>query len=102
MTNVRSLIRDTSQRYRFVVISQGEPGLSKYLQEHELAVPAIMLPPTSAAFSDIWKAGTPQTIVVGSNGAVVKAWPGAYSGAVKAEVERYFGVRLASDVNTPL
>jgi hypothetical protein len=73
-------------------------GLSKYLRGHNLLIPAITSLPTDGALTAIWTGGTPQTIVVGQDGVVMKAWPGAYSQPVKAEVERYFSVTLPIDV----
>lgn len=38
--------------------------------------------------------GTPRTIVVSRDGAVVRDWVGAYTNATLQEVEQFFGVDL--------
>jgi len=38
--------------------------------------------------------GTPQTLVISSDGHVQKNWMGAYAGATKSEIEAYFEVHL--------
>jgi hypothetical protein len=38
--------------------------------------------------------GTPMTIVVGTDGKVLKAWSGAFQGQVEQEIERFFNVEL--------
>lgn len=38
--------------------------------------------------------GTPQTLVISSEGRILKSWFGAYSGPVAQEVEEYFSIRL--------
>src|SRR4029453_16252510 len=38
--------------------------------------------------------GTPHTVVVSPQGQLLRSWIGAYTGAVKRDVERFFQVRL--------
>jgi hypothetical protein len=39
-------------------------------------------------------ASTPQTIVIGSDGKVLKNWVGAFTSRVQPEIEQFFEVRL--------
>ena len=94
MPNWQQLIQATQAKYRFVVISSEQDGLEAYLDRHALPLPVVTEILDAAIFDRIKAGGTPQTIVVGQDGIVKKAWRGAYRAATKAEVEQYFGVTL--------
>jgi hypothetical protein len=37
---------------------------------------------------------TPATLVIGSNGAVIRTWMGAYTEATRSEIEKFFSLTL--------
>jgi hypothetical protein len=39
---------------------------------------------------------TPQTILLSSSGRVERVWQGAFVGRQQLEIEKYFGIRLAT------
>jgi hypothetical protein len=39
---------------------------------------------------------TPETIVVDTDGKVIHAWVGAFTGSTKREIERFFSIHLPS------
>jgi len=100
MSNWQKLIQEAGQRYRFIAVSPTEAGLGKYLREYNLTIPAVTSLPNDGVLEAVWIGGTPQTIVVGPDGVVMKAWSGAYGRPVKTEIERYFGVTLPIDVTS--
>ncbi len=94
MPNWQRLIDGARQRYRFVAVSFSENGLAEYLQRYRLLLPAITSLPRGGVFDQIRAGGTPQTIVVGPDGTVRRAWLGACSSQTKLEVEHFFGISL--------
>jgi hypothetical protein len=87
------MIRSLVGKYRFVGISLTSDGLKAYLEKSPLSFPIYSDLP-GRIFSAYTFGGTPQTIVVSGEGKVLKNWKGAYTDALKQEVEAYFGVEL--------
>lgn len=87
---VAALERQTRGRYRFIALT-GEAavaapsGLPRGTIHTALGVRARRL----HGFS-----GTPHTMVISPEGRVLQSWPGAYTGATKRAVERFFKVDL--------
>lgn len=94
----RALINRVSdhagQRFRFIGITTvPHKEAAAYLSTHELTFPAYA--DVSETWAKAYKLGvTPQTIVVGRGGRVLKVWSGAFTGNTKTEVESYFSVKL--------
>lgn len=93
MPNWQALIRAKSRNFHFVVVSLSAPDLKQYLDANKLALPAVVpTPEKNPTIGGV--TGTPQTIVVGTDGIVQKVWFGAYTPDVKHDVEAFFGLDL--------
>ena len=74
-------------------LSLSSDGLPKYISDTGLSFPVFA--DISIKTRSIYHlGGTPDTIVVSSDGKVIKHWQGAYVGSTKYEVESYFNVTL--------
>ncbi len=97
MPNWQALISAKGQSFRFIAVSLSAPDLKHYLEANKLALPAV-LPffEKNPILSGV--TATPQTIVVGPDGVVRRAWLGAYTPEIKHEVETFFGMSLPISV----
>jgi peroxiredoxin len=97
--NFNALVSAVQSRYNVLAYTAVLLNLNEYRTQTGLSVPVI----TDDA-TDIRRLlklhGTPQTMVVGSDGKVVKNWEGAYSGATLTDIEKYFSVSLPGAVQT--
>jgi redoxin len=91
--NIRMLANLREDSYRFIGVSLSETSLSEYLNAHKFDFP-IYKNVSPDSMRGLGIAGTPQTIVVSSEGKVLKNWVGAYGQRLKAEVEAYFDISL--------
>lgn len=92
-SNIKYLAQHAGAGYRFVGISLSSQGLAAYLRDHNLGFPVYDEPsqPTSVAY----KLGpTPQTIVVSTDGRVLRSWTGSYGGINRLLIERFFRISL--------
>ena len=93
LDNLRTLIDQRGKDYRFIGISLSQEGLEEYLSIQTLPFPVYIDIPKESG--DAYKmGGTPQTVVVSSQGQVLQSWVGAYVGDQKSQVEAYFKVTL--------
>ena len=92
LANIQSLARQNRNKYAFYGVSLTDTGLRDYIENKPMGfevyslardTPASLLPP-----------GTPTTIVINSDGIIVKKWDGAFIGHGRQEVERFFGCSL--------
>lgn len=91
--NFKTLIEQKSSEYRFVGVSLSSSKLPEYIANHSLTIPIY------TGLSDETKkkyrlGGTPQTIVISTEGRIVKNWIGAYASDQKSQVEAFFHVSL--------
>lgn len=91
--NMKALYAADSDKYRFVGVSLVSQNLAKYVSDKREPFPVYLLGSKDVA-AQLHVAGTPETIVVGSDGKVIHAWEGVYIQKNQAEVEKYFGVKL--------
>jgi peroxiredoxin len=93
--NFKAMGTATHSEYRLVPISLTSAGLSKYVEKNRLVFPVFADPivPKGGGFS---YSGTPETLVISRDGTVKRVWRGAFTKAVKREVEDYLGVYLPS------
>jgi len=89
---VHALERATRGRYRFVAVTTAG-GDERQTRASGLPVP------TYWGWSETGRQsyqlrGTPHTVVIAPTGRVLRSWIGAYTGAARAELERYFQVDL--------
>lgn len=90
--SVELLAYNIKDKHRFIALALMSNDLKQYLEEKTVSFPVSR----SFRIYSSYKlgSGTPQTIVVSSEGSVLKNWHGAYSGTVKDEVEAYFSIHL--------
>lgn len=91
--NVNALVEQTRGKYRFVGLSLSSNGLKEYAARHDMKFPVYTDLPFSVT-SAYKLSGTPQTIVVSTDGRVVRNWTGAFADDFKGEVESFFSARL--------
>jgi len=91
-SNVEALVRQTRGRYRVVGIAASAdiPAAVKD-GATPIAVLTSVAPSTLAAYGF---RSTPQTVVVGQDGRVLKSWTGAYQGEQAENIKSFFGVQL--------
>lgn len=90
--NVEALLKQSRGRYRIVGVA-ASAEIPTALNGSRLSLPYLTSvdPDTLAAYGF---RSTPQTVVVGQDGRVLKSWTGAYQGAQAQDVARYFDVKL--------
>jgi peroxiredoxin len=91
--NVNLLEEQTRGRYRLFGISLSNENLPEYVKRHGFGFPVYLAPPADGLLQYKLK-GTPKTVIVASNGQVMKAWTGAYTGTQKDSIEDFLDVRL--------
>ncbi len=92
--NIRTLSTHINSSNRFIGISLSSENLKNYLIQCGFNIPVItnLDKSTIAAYKF---GGTPQTLVISSDGRVLQNWSGAYKNEIKDEIESYFGVKLS-------
>ncbi len=90
--NVRALVAETKGRYRVVGVST-TPVTPEFMRTNQLDFDVVdsVTPDVARRYG---LSGTPQTIVVSTNGRVLQSWNGVFSGAQQQEVEAYFRLHL--------
>lgn len=93
LDSVKTLAKSLKGTHRFATISLSEDKLQEYIAEKDFQFPvyAGLTPKTLMAYK---LGGTPQTMVLSSDGRVQKNWMGAYAGETKSEIESYFNIQL--------
>ncbi len=90
--NVAALFFGVKDTHRAVALSlQADVGESAKRFPPNVAV---YVDPSKDMYDPYHLGPTPATLVVSSGGRVLKSWVGAYAGAVRTEVEAYFGLSL--------
>jgi hypothetical protein len=90
---MNALIRAAGPKYDFVPISLTESGVPEFWSKAGAATAVYVtpFPETRQAFG---LGATPQTIVLGSDGVILKNWRGAYTGSLLHEVDSVLSVQL--------
>ena len=90
--NVEALVSQSRGRYRVIGIAATDETPAA-LNRSNSSLPFLKSVDrdTLAAYGF---RGTPQTVVVGEGGRVLKSWTGAYQGAQARDISRYFDVHL--------
>ena len=90
---VKTLAENLKGRYRVLGLSLSADGLQKYVTDSGLEFPVYgdVSADTRSAYH---LGGTPDTILVSTDGRVMKHCPGAYVGSTKADIESYFNAHL--------
>jgi thiol-disulfide isomerase/thioredoxin len=90
--NLRALASQTADRVRVVGLSLSDQGLKEYVEQK---LPTVRVVNPDARTIAAYKLnGTPETILVSSQGIVLRVWKGAYADSMQREVEEYFRVKL--------
>jgi AhpC/TSA family len=92
LDNLKAVLSAVTRSHRVIALSL-EPDVQDYIKKTGLEVP-IYVKPSQRIFAAYGLGPTPLTLVVAPDGKVIRSWVGAYSGAVKSEVESYFQVKL--------
>ena len=93
LDNLKTLIDQKGNEYRFIGISLSREELEKYIADHQLTFPVYTDIPQEVG--EAYKmGGTPQTIVISTQGQVIQNWVGAYTGDQKSQINAYFNVSL--------
>lgn len=92
--NIKHLHEQANARYRFLGISIEADNLDKALLNYGIAFPVYTQPSKNSL--RVYKfSSTPQTIVISSDGEVIKNWIGDYSYSnTKKEIEIFLDVKL--------
>lgn len=90
---ISMLAAKAGSEIRFVGLSLSETGLLEYLVSHPMPF-EIFSGVEPRAIESYNLAGTPRTLVIASDGTVVRNWEGAYAGDLRDEVERFFDVSI--------
>lgn len=90
--NIRSLAGQTSERLRLIGVSLSQDGLAEYVAQNFPSVKVIK--PDAKTITAYKLSGTPTTILVSSQGVVLRVWKGAYNDSIRQELEEYFHVKL--------
>ena len=88
-----ALYEQTRDRVRFVGLSLSEQNLVDYLASNAIAYPVLTRLPSEVVI-DYRLGGTPQTIVVASDGRVLKNWMGAFQNSNRSEIQSFLNVQL--------
>lgn len=93
LANVKDLAQQVDGRFRFVALSLSDDKLREYVTDKQLNfnVYGGISSETRSAYK---LGGTPETIVVSSDGRVQKVWYGAYVPDTAQDVEKYFHAQL--------
>ncbi|HJP95129.1 MAG TPA: TlpA disulfide reductase family protein [Pyrinomonadaceae bacterium] len=90
--NISSLASQTGDSLRIIGLSLSPEGLIDYVA-HRFP-PVKVIKPDSRTITAYKLSGTPETILVSSEGVVLKVWKGAYGDSTQRELEEYFHVKL--------
>lgn len=92
MECLRTVVGHASN-YRVIGLSLTDKDLREYVQRNQLGFPVYVT--SGRSNIKLLKAhGTPETIVVSTEGKVTNVWVGAYGGKKKLEIQKVFGVVL--------
>jgi hypothetical protein len=93
MDNFKTLVDNAGGKYRFIGVSLSEESLREYVAKNDLTLPVYFGPSTETRVA-YRLGGTPQTIVVSTEGRVLQNWMGAYVGDQQSQIERFFQIKL--------
>ncbi len=90
---INALNTKLSGKYRIVGLSLDSEGLAAYVRAHHLRFPVLTnIPDPVISAYRLWS--TPETLVIGPDGTVIRTWVGAYTQSTKLEIERFFSLTL--------
>ncbi len=95
-SNIAVLAANTRQNYRFISYTSAAERYKRNQPAYTAPMPVLTDCPDGPQLlrREYKLLGTPQTLVISNDGHVIRNWQGAYSGKLKSEIERFFGVQL--------
>jgi hypothetical protein len=90
--NINSLANQTGNRLRIIGVTLSQDGLVEYVADR--FPPVKVIKPDSRTIIAYKLSGTPETILVSSQGVVLRVWKGAYADSTQRELEEYFHIKL--------
>jgi hypothetical protein len=90
--NLRSLVSQTSESLRIIGVSLSHDGLVEYVRQR--FPPVKVVKPDARTITAYKLSGTPTTILVSSQGIVLRVWKGAYIENIQQDLEQYFRIKL--------
>jgi len=104
LDNALNVEQAAKQKFDFISLSLTKDGLHDYVSQPSHLQNVVYLDPKEplSGPSSIFD-GTPETIVIDTDGRIVKVWYGAFTGSTKSDVEEYFKITLPGlkDVSGP-
>lgn len=93
LDNLKALLTVATRTHRVIGLSL-DPTLHDYVEKNELENLPVYVNPSRDTMEAYMFGPTPLTLVISPSGRVLKSWVGAYGGAVKEDVEKYFRLEL--------
>ncbi len=93
LRNIKALSEARRADYRFVGISLFGGNIERYVRDNNLMFPVYTNPQQQDAGRLIIDS-TPLTAIISADGTVADVWRGAYTGSLRANIEKRMGVRL--------
>ena len=93
LANIKALALARGSSYRFIGLSLTGNGVADYVASHKIDFP-VYKNPSPETLKALGLGSTPQTIIVSSEGKVLKNWVGAYGKNIQHEAESYFDIHL--------
>lgn len=94
LENIRLLGDMIRSGYRVIGLSLSPTPVTERPREVELLGFPVLFELSEASLQAYRLGGTPQTLLISTDGTLMKSWTGAYTGRLQAEIEEYFSVRL--------
>jgi peroxiredoxin len=85
------------KQYRFVAVATSTQSLEVFLSQHPARFDTIIKNVAKDYLQEHDLVATPATVVISAEGIIVRHWTGVYRGAVREEIQKYFGVSLSGE-----
>jgi hypothetical protein len=95
--SIRELAMRLRRSHRIIGVSLSGAGLSEYMREHDQGFDLYGIA-SQDTIEELNLGTTPQVIVIGKDALVERSWSGAFIGAVKYDIEGFFGVKLRANL----
>lgn len=92
--NIVRLATLLANRYDVVGVSLDSPAVTREYMGRRAFMFPVYAKPSAGSVRLLGMEGTPQTVIIGRNGIVLRSWTGAYIGHIRDDVQRYLKVTL--------
>lgn len=96
LENIKTVANNSRKGYQVIGIALNDENLKDYVSNKQLNFP-IYKKPSMEAVNELKLGNTPQTIVMSSQGKVLKNWLGVYNNITRKEIEKFFSVKLPNE-----